>query len=191
MINLPSIAPPQTYPGMPVGSVIAFAGEIRRESSTKEHETNLYMFDWLECNGQAVEIAAYPELYCTLGGRYGKVSETKFFLPDYTGMFLRGAGSNDFTEGSNKSRTDHSGNKSTSVGSKQQHALQTHTHGYQKPQAGAPLVADPAASSIFTIKPAQTESPNSTNSNGDKVLTSDVETRPVNTSVYWLIKARL
>lgn len=187
MINLAQNAPAQTYPGMPVGSVIAFAGEIRKQSSTKEHETNLFMFNWLECNGQKVEIAAYPELYHALGGRYGSVGKTTFTLPDYRGMFLRGVGTSKFTDGSDESRTDHSGNKSTSVGSKQRHALQDHTHGYKKPQAGSPLVADPAASSIFTITPAQTETPDTSGS----VLTSDIETRAVNTSVYWLIKAKL
>ena len=40
--------------------------------------------NWLECNGQTISQASYPELYAIIGSK----------VPDYTGMFLRGMGGN-------------------------------------------------------------------------------------------------
>lgn len=40
-------------------------------------------FNWLECNGQTISQAAYPELFALMGGK----------VPDLRGLFLRGYGS--------------------------------------------------------------------------------------------------
>lgn len=39
-------------------------------------------FNWLECNGQTISQAAYPELFALMGGK----------VPDLRGLFLRGVG---------------------------------------------------------------------------------------------------
>jgi hypothetical protein len=41
------------------------------------------MNKWLECNGQSITQAAYPELFALVGGN----------VPDFRGLFLRGHGS--------------------------------------------------------------------------------------------------
>lgn len=86
-----------TYSDAPVGSVIAFAGEIRRKDSSKAFETNLNLFNWLECNGESVRISEYPELYATLGTRFGETDPSSFCLPNFTGMPLVGNGSDKLT----------------------------------------------------------------------------------------------
>ena len=45
---------------------------------------------WLACNGQSVEIAAYPELYHAIGNTFGGDGETIFALPDLRNRFVRG-----------------------------------------------------------------------------------------------------
>jgi hypothetical protein len=57
---------------VPIGTVVAWP-----VSSNPPDWDN-----WLECNGQGITQAAYPELYALIGGT----------IPDYRGLFLRGVG---------------------------------------------------------------------------------------------------
>jgi hypothetical protein len=77
--------------GVPVGTVIAWpvAGNPADAAN------------WLECKGQAITQAAYPELYALIGGK----------LPDYRGLFLRGLGG-----------------KSAALGVLQEQAVGPHSH---------------------------------------------------------------
>jgi hypothetical protein len=59
--------------GLPVGAVIVWP--VSSQPADAEN--------WLECNGQAISMQQYPDLYAIVGAK----------LPDYRGMFLRGAGS--------------------------------------------------------------------------------------------------
>ena len=59
--------------GVPVGTIIAWPVAANPKDADK----------WLECNGQAVNAAVYPELAAIVGGN----------VPDYRGLFLRGYGS--------------------------------------------------------------------------------------------------
>ena len=59
--------------GVPVGTIVAWPVASNPED----------MDNWLECNGQAVSQAVYPELFALVGAR----------VPDYRGLFLRGHGS--------------------------------------------------------------------------------------------------
>lgn len=58
---------------IPIGTVIAWPS-----ASWPADADN-----WLECNGQAISSAVYPELVAVVGSR----------VPDYRGIFLRGQGS--------------------------------------------------------------------------------------------------
>jgi microcystin-dependent protein len=50
---------------------------------------------WLLCNGQAVSRTTYADLFAVISTNYGVGDgSTTFNLPDYRGMFLRGAGTN-------------------------------------------------------------------------------------------------
>lgn len=68
---------------------------------------------WLACNGQSVEIAAYPELYHAIGITFGGDGETIFALPDLRNRFVRGWDENLSTR---------------KLGSLQEDAMQGHGH---------------------------------------------------------------
>ncbi|MCL2145002.1 MAG: phage tail protein [Endomicrobia bacterium] len=70
--------------GVPPGTVIAFAG-------------NKLPAGYLRCNGDPVSKDVYPELYDAIGTTYGGTGNPNFNLPNFQGMFLRGAGSNTVT----------------------------------------------------------------------------------------------
>jgi hypothetical protein len=65
--------------GVPVGSIIAWA----LDSMPAGNDSG----KWLECNGQTVDAAIYP-----------KLSELMSNVPDYQGVFLRGYGSQTYTD---------------------------------------------------------------------------------------------
>lgn len=68
----------QTSSGLPIGSIIQWPFPYDPSEG-----------EWLECNGQAVDAAKYPELYAMIGA-----------TPDYRGVFLRGLGGNSSSLGS-------------------------------------------------------------------------------------------
>lgn len=65
------------YGGSPIGAIVAW------NSSTMPSDG-----EWLECNGQTVSAANYPDYVA----RFGTT------LPDYRGLFLRGYGSTSHTK---------------------------------------------------------------------------------------------
>ena len=168
---------------MPVGSVIAFAGEIRT-SGDKPHETNLPMFNWLKCDGVSLNVADYPELFCALGYRYGGSGQC-FSLPDLRGEFLRGVDEKKRHEGSLEKRKSTQNGEENEVGSTQSDAFLTHTHSYQQPKDGFEVMSEfGLCSSRKSLREIETGKPSSKR-------ISQQETRPVNTFVYWLIKTQL
>jgi microcystin-dependent protein len=169
---------------MPPGSVIAFAGEIRSLGESGSKKTNLPMFNWLLCDGREVTIAQYPVLFAALGYRYGG-SKGCFKLPDYQGMFLRGVGKDDASV-DNRKGPKHGGENS--VGSSQQHALEKHKHSYQKPISVATGGEGPPVYSMLTSATTDTTTIDGYESSD---YLSTIETRPINTFVYWLIKTTL
>jgi microcystin-dependent protein len=81
---------------------------------------------WLVCDGRAVTISDYPELYASIGNTYGG-DAVSFVLPDLTGRFILGSGEpgrDPFTyeDGINKAHIH------------TMDATQTHTHGVTDPE---------------------------------------------------------
>ena len=75
---------PQQPSGVPVGTVIAFAGPPPNNPS-----------DYMVADGRAVSSTEYPELFRAIGRTWGSggddgTDETDFNLPDLRGIFLRG-----------------------------------------------------------------------------------------------------
>ncbi len=87
-------------------------------------------------------------------------SGNHFKIPDLRGMFLRGVGED---PASNESRTKASGGEDNGVGSTQDFAVQ---------------------------KQAHVSAPPTENIEQGKVKVSDLETRPINTFVYYILKYR-
>ena len=69
--------------GVPAGTVIAYAGKGVPDG-------------YLLCNGDSVDKDRYPALFAAIEYTYGG-SGTSFWLPDFRGMFLRGAGEQELT----------------------------------------------------------------------------------------------
>ena len=162
--------------GVPVGTVIAFAGDATASDWQAANP------NWLICQGQTVPQAQYYELYVALGSGtiYGGDEKT-FTLPNYSAMFLRGVAQKG--TGPNQDPGDRTAAAKSSdangVGSTQTGMVQTHEHQYNAftPDTG------PAGEGLNTLPmAAQTPETSSMNLSGE-------ETRPVNVYVYFLIKA--
>lgn len=78
--------------GMPVGSVIAFAGPLAPSGGQGPDNTGLLQaWGWMLCDGRTLDVRQYPELFAVLGHAYGGGGEL-FQIPDYRGEPLPGAG---------------------------------------------------------------------------------------------------
>lgn len=196
----PGGLPPVAAPILPAGCVIAFAGEVGSPAAT--YVSDLERWGWMICDGRALVICQYPELFAALGFRYALPGDSTalptdpsaaatatFRLPDYRGMFLRGVNGADGKGGVDPdtgARTSPAGAASSEVGSRQQHALQNHEHTFlqvtQATGGTGPAVAGLATQKALTLDAPQPDG------NASEFFTSVHETRPKNTYVYYLIR---
>lgn len=188
-------------PDEPVGSVVAFAGEIVDNGGVVEVPSA--GSGWLLCNGAAVRSSQFPQLFAAIRAAHGNGSDdanpaTDFNLPDFRGLFLRGvsgtSGRDPDATDAKRPRNHPGGNVGNRVGSTQADEVGRHTHGVNDPQhshgfaafrtngAGAVGQAFPNNSNPFSTDRAATgiTIQNSTGS----------ESRPKNAYVHWIIKAR-
>jgi microcystin-dependent protein len=188
MVNLPIPPLPflsvQTI-GIPVGTVVTFAGELTSSSSSPL--ANMAVIEeqgWTLCDGRTLLISQYPELFTVLGYLYGG-DKSQFKIPDYRGIFLRGV---DDREANNDEGKDP--DRPRKVGSAQEDALQKHQHSYNQ-------VPNPSGTTIVANTGEGTPANEATNLTGEptdsllsspgKVRSSE-ETRPKNITVYYIIK---
>jgi hypothetical protein len=180
---------PLVGPGVPIGTVLAFAGPVAPEG-------------WLACDGSEVGRDDYPELFGTIGVAHGGGDgATTFHLPDYRGRFLRGVddGAGRDLEAELREEANDGGNRGDRVGSVQGPATALpsapfeaamageHRHGYEAasfdwlrvssttgivvPHAGRAIETDPAGQ------------------HGHEITGGDAETRPENAAVLFVIRA--
>jgi microcystin-dependent protein len=170
---------------VPVGSVVAFAGEISQSKQGESYKTPLEPLGWLVCDGRLLNTHLYPELFLVLGYLYGGDAH-KFAIPDLRGMFLRGIGTD---QASSESRKSAPGGVSNGIGSTQDFALQKHVHIYTSPIKGTvpPGTNTPVPVDNSTNPRDMTEPPTE-NLFAGNVKVSDFETRPVNAFIYYIIK---
>lgn len=69
---------PDTLSGVPVGTIISYAGKTIPDG-------------WLLCNGAELSIDAYPELYAAIGTVFGQRHTQTFTLPDLVDKYICGA----------------------------------------------------------------------------------------------------
>jgi hypothetical protein len=182
----------------PVGSIIAFAGEIYGAGSSEARATNPERWGWMLCDGRQLHRAKFPELFAVLGNRYRQASDPQsgplFRIPDLQGYFLRGVEPKGWTPDESDTRHTSAGVvvQEPCVGSIQDCAFQIHEHTYDQPVAAGVQPGQGAEDKTFSINGAVTGSvvaqPPSDNAGTKPPLTSNTETRPVNVSVYYLIK---
>jgi microcystin-dependent protein len=185
------------YPELPVGAVTAFAGLLGApvpamasppvsSISQSPYITNpIEAWGWMLCDGRALAVERYPELFTVLGYRYGGSDDT-FQIPDYRGYFLRGAADGSDVDPDAAERTPAQGGSPEEVGSTQLDALQCHRHSYTQPDGSA--FAGDKGNAVLQALPNQcTGYPDDAACN-DNVKTSQHETRPVNIAVNYIIK---
>lgn len=194
MFNLP--IPPLPIPGIgftnpvgvPVGTVVAFAGkiEVNPSNTPSKFTTNLEALGWMICDGKDLKVAEYPELFAVLGYLYGGENEI-FNLPDYRGYFLRGVDGGTNRDPDANQRTAAKGGTPNEVGSQQEDALQLHEHQYNKVEVnptffpateGGPAIAPLPSPIGRTEEPTNLQNPVRTSS----------ETRPKNIAINYIIK---
>jgi microcystin-dependent protein len=74
---------PEISPGLlPVGAILAYAGQ---------NPGSLLAHGWAECNGQVVTGPQFQELFDRIGYTFGRPLEDGFNTPDLRGLFIRGA----------------------------------------------------------------------------------------------------
>lgn len=167
---------------LPVGAISAFAGQINNSGSKELYQSPIEEWGWMICDGRSLKISEYPELYAVLGGLYGETKE-EFIIPNFQGIFLRGVGTE---PPSIEGRDSAKGGEENGVGSTQKCAIQSHTHQYEKPTGASP---GNKGSAFAAVQTSNTSSPADDEGNvPGEVYVSAVETRPVNTFVYYIIK---
>lgn len=197
------------YNDTPIGTVVAYAGQIDPVKGAKNDVwsgrscypdgqgsgsvnpnaplNRLEAAGWMLADGRYLDTAAYPELFAVIGFLYGQQSGgsgiLRFRLPDYRGLFLRGAdaGSGMDPDAAQRMNPLGSGGADSGVGSLQCDAFQEHKHGYTVTQPAAPSTTGNAAgTSTLSQETSGAISP-------ARVTT---ETRPKNISVNYVIKFR-
>jgi hypothetical protein len=143
MALLPAVAADNPFPSPrggplpPIGSVIAYAGDVDPDLEERQGQC------WLLCDGRPLKKEQFPTLFRHIGTSHGEGCDPQtgskregcdFNLPDYRGLFLRGLDQcrgmdpDSRRRGSALQGDRSSGNSGDKVGSLQQDALQGHTH---------------------------------------------------------------
>lgn len=156
--------------GVPAGAIMGFAmGDVPD--------------GWLECDGSSVSRSTYAHLFAAIGETYGVGDgSTTFDLPDYRGMFLRGW---DNTRGIDTGRVLGT-TQAEEVGDHQHHMFTDVTVG------GAVITTNQTATAVTVVGDDYSAriGGNSEVANVGLTGTSNgSETRPVNVSVMFCIKA--
>ncbi|WPB81279.1 phage tail protein [Archangium violaceum] len=124
---------------MPIGTIVAFAGEFN-----ELNETRLRVAGWLPCDGRALRRSEFKQLFQVIGENFGEgyeepapdrgndTGEKKgdFNVPDFRGRFLRGtdSGTNRDPDAARRTAMRFGGNTGDKVGSVQQESVGPHDH---------------------------------------------------------------
>lgn len=179
--------------GVPVGSMVAFAGTIFGQEGAGVTATTMAPAGWMVCDGRKLHRARFPELFAVLGYRYllkGEIHGVLYRVPDLQGYFLRGVDPNNTIDPDNNARKTPAGKHpavAPLVGSIQGCALQRHEHTYVEPTLSGTTPGEGKPENIIKTAPNPTQGVVAAKSCPEPV-TSDNETRAVNVGVYYIIK---
>jgi hypothetical protein len=171
-------------PPMPAGTIIAFGGNKENIPA-----------GWLLCDGSEVSRSDYPALYAAIGTVWGYGNNsTTFNLPDLRGVFLRGVSENSERDPNATDRTPvkEGGNSGNDVGTYQSDAIRNITGTF----SGGRMVYSPgtvngafASFSTSGDRPDYSSGTNyGFNFDASRVVPTAPENRPINISVYYIIK---
>jgi len=171
--------------GVPAGTVIAYAGE-------KKETIDGYLL----CDGSQKSRYDYPYLYEAIGTAYGGSGNPYFNLPNFQGMFLRGAGEQTVAHPNKTGIT--TTYKAAGLGVFQGDVIRDITGqiGNSNPNTGVNSTVQPT-SGAFDATNTGNDSQWFTTSNypkwtisfaASRVVPTDNENRPANYAVYYYIK---
>jgi hypothetical protein len=165
----------------PVGSIVAFCGSYRAR------QDQLTQLGWRLCNGDAVAQSDEASLRPVLQQAYGAGADGTIHLPDLRGLFLRGLDVQGDVDQDVARRVaprpdlPYSGSSGAAVGSFQAWGVGPHSHWYI--DTGTYAGGDSGDDHSAMVVTGDEQATNSGNDIG-------AETRPINTYVYYLIKAQ-
>ena len=137
---------------------------------------------WLLCNGSTYNASSdpiYQELFNVIGNQFGGTNNTNFKVPDYRGMFLRGAGTN--------AQTGYTSYVGQTLNTQQTDCVQEHTHNTDlSTRRGTASDSANFVMSSNNVGGANTQTWTSSTQTTGRY--SSVETRPVSYSVNYIIK---
>ena len=177
--DLSLIAGGTLYADAPVGTIQAYGGA-----------SSAIPQGWLYCNGAAVSRTTYAELFAVIGTSFGAGNgSTTFNIPDLRGEFLRGAGTNSHTgQGNGGTVGQHQNGTSSGAwfdvgGNNVLYFMESAGSGARN----APIYTD-ASSSDQGVNSRVIVQGTLETAAGDYDTT--YTTRPTNTSVNYIIKAK-
>lgn len=188
--------------GMPAGSIIAYAGLVLPLDAGGNYPSSppsgqnppalaMEHLGWTLCDGRALEVTVYPQLFRALGYLYGGSGST-FNIPDLRGYFLRGAGGDqNKVDPDAASRKPAPNGTASGPGSVQGCALQSHEHQYTAPLPATEAFQAGGAPAVPGVQTTDTQPPDTGQMTGSPPIDDKVspnETRPVNIYVHYLIK---
>lgn len=168
---------------LPIGTILAYGGTSLPPG-----------FLW--CDGASVERTAYPELFAVIGTAFGAPDAAHFNVPDFRGRFLRGQdqGAGLDPDAATRTAMKPGGATGDAVGSVQGHMFARHNHDYgdfkKLLKAGSnDVVATQPAPEWFNWW-ARIAGGNYMAEAAEINPAGGAETRPVNASVRFIIKAK-
>lgn len=161
---------------VPVGTILAYAGEI--QNSFEEN-------GWMKCDGRVLKNELYQSLFTAIAGNFGKPNDTEFNLPDLRGVFLRGVSgeSNNDPDKDKRFALNANGNENNMVGSAQQYATAVATSKFK-----CTITNGKSGNSKYDSGCASTAGYKAKNKAFGVSSGGDLETRPINKYVYYIIK---
>jgi hypothetical protein len=192
---------------LPIGSIIAYGGEISREWEERN--------GWLRCDGRVLDRTdvGKRDLFEAIGFAWGGDGDTKFNLPDLQGFFLRGVDSvrpdSPILDPDRNERFPgrFGGNAGAKVGSVQSYATafpQGQGSEFQVERGGTFNLMLPFEVNAARDVNGQNNTvayPNLPNQgqhawldippHEHKIVGGNKETRPVNAYVHWIIRFRM
>ena len=203
MFNLPGLGNAKgsmnqnVPPYVPVGTILAYAGEV-----TGEHRDHLWRAGWLPCDGTTLQESQRLPVFKVIHRYWGGDKEKREYeLPDLRGRFARGVNHNQKKlgdpEAARRPASAPGGKGGNHVGSRQGHEFDEHGH----------TLTDPGHA--HDVHLGRSDKNNEMAADGDHLIPKNPhkhlgtyesktgisiavaggkETRPVNVYVNWIIK---
>ncbi|GIH02784.1 tail protein [Rhizocola hellebori] len=194
MTSLDSSKPVVPVGDLVIGTVVPFSGPIG---------SLLEDLGWFYCDGRAMSINDYTDLFEVIGKAHGGDSQT-FNLPDYRGYLLRGVddGTGRDPDAGSRKQPNPGGATGDAVGSMQGHATALPTagrftvsengsHSHTVPNIPTTSSATAVAGSYRSIWNSGSVATADAGEHYHQILQGgDAETRPGNAYVNYIIRAR-